>query len=108
MDRPIITLFNKDQTMCTIASEKDILLLNLSTEFELDIDMKETVGDIQNIMCDKDYFYVFARRKNEDVGHFLFKIPISSPESEYEYLPISDQIDPITGRLSQNFKEGKW
>ena len=100
MDRPIITLFNEDQTMCTIASEKDIQLLNLETEFELDIDMKESVGDIQNIMCDADYFYVFAGRKNEEVGHFLFKIQISSPESEYEYLPIADQVDIITGRLS--------
>ena len=88
MDPPTMGIFNNDQTVCMVTSINDILFMDIERGWELDIDEKEHVGDIQNIISDDLYFYVFANKKNGKLGYFLFRIKIKDPEAEYEYLII--------------------
>ena len=86
MDPPTMGIFNNDQTVCMVTSINDVFFMDTLRGWELDIGEKEHVHDIQNIISDDLYFYVFANKKNGKLGYFLFRIKIKDPEAEYEYL----------------------
>ena len=69
-----------------MTSVNDVLYIDLKTGFELDIDDKENVSNILNIVSDNNYFYVIANKKHDIIGYYLFMIDINAPESDYEYL----------------------
>ena len=69
-DPPIFGIFSECQTKAIVTSVNDILFIDLtkslsdgSTGFELDIDEKESLGDILNIITDNKYFYVISNKK---------------------------------------------
>lgn len=86
LDPPRFGIFSPDQDRCIVCSENDVLFIDLSTGFELDIDEKEHVGDILNIETDEKYFYVIANKKNDILGYYMFMIEITNPTAKYEYL----------------------
>lgn len=53
---------------------------------ELDIDEKENIGCLQNIVADETHFYVLANKKDHKLGYYLFMIDLQNPEHEYTYL----------------------
>jgi len=69
-----------------VCSINDILFMDLNKSYELDIDSKESVGDILNIICQDNVFYVMSNKKNNILGYYLFMIDIDNPEGEYTYL----------------------
>jgi hypothetical protein len=73
-DPPSMGIFNRDQTICMVTSINDVLYMDLSRGYELDIDEKEKIKDIQQIVSDETYFYVFANKKNGNLGYYLFRI----------------------------------
>ena len=83
---PNFGVFNQDQTKCIITSFKDILFVNINTGLEIDIDDKEDISDILNVLADKKYFYVLANKRGGQLGYFLLMIEINHPEREYTYL----------------------
>ena len=60
---PNFGVFNNDQTKCLITSFKDLLFVNINTGLEVDIDDKEDISDILNVLADKKYFYVLANKR---------------------------------------------
>jgi len=51
MDPPNYGVFSGSQSKCIVCSVNDILFMDLNKSYELDIDAKENVGDILNIIC---------------------------------------------------------
>ena len=52
---------------------------------EIDLDDMEHVSDIANIMADDKNFYVFANKKDNKLGYYLFRINLEAP-TKAEYL----------------------
>jgi hypothetical protein len=86
MDPPNYGVFSDSQSKCIVCSVNDILFMDLNKGYELDIDKKENVGDILNIICQGKYFYVMANKKDDILGYYLFIINIDDPEGDYVYL----------------------
>ena len=53
---------------------------------EIDIDEKENVGALQNIIASETHFYVLANKKDHKLGYYLFAIELNRPHENYEYL----------------------
>ena len=53
---------------------------------EVDLDQREDVSCLQNIITDDEYFYVLANKKEKRLGYYLFKVNIMDPDEESEYL----------------------
>ena len=86
IDPPLFGIFSKCQTKCIVTSINDVLFIDLKTGFELDIDAKENVSNILNIVSDEDYFYIIANKKHDVIGYYLFMMDINKPTAEFEYL----------------------
>ena len=86
LDPPNFGIFNEDQTACIVTSINDIIYIDITTGFELDIDEKENIGDILNILADERFFYVLANKKHDTLGYYLFMVDKKKPEQEYTYL----------------------
>ena len=80
LDPPSFGIFNDDQSICIVTSRKDILFINIETKLEVDIDEKENISDILNIVGDDKYFYVLANKKNQFLGYYLLMVDIANPE----------------------------
>ena len=52
----------------------------------MDIDERESISEILNILADDTYFYILANKKNEVIGYYLLMIEINDPEKEAIYL----------------------
>ena len=83
-------MFNHDQTVFIVTSNRDILYVDIKKEIEIDLDDKEGISSIQNIIQDDQYFYVLANKRDMRLGFYLFKIfindPYPRPEDRAEYL----------------------
>lgn len=86
VDPPNFGVFNKDQDKCIVTSVNDILFVDLRSKFEMDIDDRENISEILNILADDTHFYILANKKNEIVGYYLLMIEINDPEKEAIYL----------------------
>jgi hypothetical protein len=86
MDPPLFGIFSKCQRKAIVTSINDVLFIDLDTGFELDIDAKENMSNILNIVSDDDYFYVISNKKHDVIGYYLFMMDIHNPTAEYEYL----------------------
>lgn len=85
-DTPNFGIFNTDQTIFIVTSSKDILYVDMRNGNEIDLDDREEVSALQNIITDNEYFYVLANKKEKRLGYYLFKVNILNPEEESEYL----------------------
>ena len=52
----------------------------------MDIDERENISEILNILADDTYFYILANKKNDIIGYYLLMIEINDPEKEAIYL----------------------
>lgn len=53
----------------------------------MDIDDRENIGALQNIIADDTHFFVLANKKDHKLGYYLFMIDMKNPEEEeYTYL----------------------
>ena len=86
VDPPNFGIFNEDQTKCIITSRADILFIDLQTKRELDIDDKEGISDIMNVLADEKYFYILANKKDNVIGYYLIMMEIDKPERDTIYL----------------------
>ena len=86
LDPPNFGVFNKTQDKCIVTSIKDILFIDLRSNFEMDIDEREQISEILNILADDTYFYILANKKNDVIGYYLLMIEIDDPEKEAIYL----------------------
>ena len=64
----------------------DILYVNTENKYELDIDDQEDISAIQNIISDRNNFYILANKKESRLGYFLLSISIDEPDEPPEYL----------------------
>ena len=85
-DQPKFGVFNHDQTKFIVTSSMDILYVDISERKEIDIDDRENISAIQNIIADEDNFYILANKKDAKLGYFLLSIQIDNPDEDCEYL----------------------
>jgi len=64
----------------------DILYVDTTTKLEFDIDEREKISAIQNIIADETNFYILANKKDSKLGYFLLSLEIDNPEKKCEYL----------------------
>ena len=69
-------MFNDDQTKFIVTSALDILYVDITTGHEIDLDEREDISAIQNIVTDHSHFYVLANKKDGRLGYYLFAIDI--------------------------------
>lgn len=63
-----------------------MLFVDIQNDTEVDIDEKEKISDIQNIVSDDKFFYVLANRKNKKIGYYLFMFEIEKAhDKDYKY-----------------------
>ena len=86
IDPPNFGIFNGDQTKCIITSKADILFIDLKTRREIDIDKREGISDIMNVLADEKYFYILANKKDNVIGYYLIMMNIEKPDCETIYL----------------------
>jgi len=86
VETPLFGMMTEDEKKCIINSDKDVIFVNIETGFELDIDLKEKIGWILNIISDDKYFYVLANKRHNIIGYYLFMVPYDDPTAEYVYL----------------------
>jgi len=58
----------------------------LSKGLEIDLDDREEISSIQNIITDNHYFYVLANKKEFKLGYYLLTIDIKAPQNDADYL----------------------
>jgi hypothetical protein len=85
-DQPKFGVFNKDQTKFIVTSSLDILFVDIKKRQEIDLDDREEVSAIQNIITDNKHFYVLANKKEQRLGYYLFNVNLDDPNVESEYL----------------------
>lgn len=85
-DYPRFGVFNIDQTKFIVTSSMDILYVDMSKKLEIDLDDREEVSRIENIITGDKYFYVLANKKESKLGYYLFSVSIDDPEEGSEYL----------------------
>ena len=79
-------MFNRDQTKFIVTSSQDILYVDIKEKLEIDLDEREEVSAIQNIICDEENFYCLANKKEQRLGYYLFNVEIDNPHAESTYL----------------------
>ena len=85
-DQPKFGQFNRNQTKFIITSASDILYVDIKEKLEIDIDDREGIAQIQNIIADEENFYVLANKKDNKLGYFLLTVNIDQPHKESSYL----------------------
>lgn len=69
-----------------MTSALDILYVDMTKQIEIDLDDREDVSSIQNIITGDKHFYVLANKKEARLGYYLFSVSIDDPDEESEYL----------------------
>jgi len=85
-DQPKFGVFNEDQTKFIVTSSLDILFVDIKNKLEIDLDDREEVSAIQNIITDNINFYVLANKKEQRLGYYLFNVNLADPHQDSEYL----------------------
>ena len=87
-DIPKFGVFNADQTKFIVNSSQDVLYVDIRQKLEIDLDEREKISLILNIIKSKDdqHFYILANKKNEMLGYYLFDVSINNPLEESKYL----------------------
>jgi hypothetical protein len=83
---PKFGVFNKDQSKFIITSSEDILYVDIHKQIEIDLDEREEVSSIQNIITDNNNFYCLANKKEARLGFYLFSVSMDDPDRTSEYL----------------------
>jgi len=85
-DQPTFGVFNSDQTKLIVTSPQDILYVDLQKRLEIDLDDREEISAIQNIITDDTYFYVLANKKESKLGYYLLEVDCRCPDEDSKYL----------------------
>lgn len=85
-DQPKFGQFNKNQTKFIITSASDILYVDMKQKLEIDIDDREGISQIQNIIADDYNFYILSNKRASKLGYFLLTVSIDNPHEESQYL----------------------
>ena len=87
-DIPKFGVFNADQTKFIVNSSQDVLYVDIEEKLEIDLDEREKISIILNIVksSDDEHFYIMANKKNEMLGYYLFDVSINHPLEESRYL----------------------
>lgn len=64
----------------------DILYVDIKSGKEIDLDDREEISAIQNIITDDNHFYVLANKKEARLGYYLFSVNLNNPDEDSEYL----------------------
>ena len=83
---PKFGVFNKDQSKFIITSSEDILYVDIHKQIEIDLDEREEVSSIQNIISDNNNFYCLANKKEARLGFYLFSVSMDDPDRTSEYV----------------------
>jgi len=84
--QPNFGIFNHNQTKFIVTSSEDILYCDMKKSLEIDLDERENISSLQNIIQDNKYFYILANKKESRLGMYLLKVNINDPDEESEYL----------------------
>ena len=79
-DYPRFGVFNKDQTKFIVTSSMDILYVDTVKHIEIDLDDREHISSIQNILAGSSHFYVLANKRHARLGYYLFSVNIDEPD----------------------------
>ena len=85
------------------------MFVDMPTGQEIDLDELLNVSCIQNIINDSEYFYLFANKRNNKLGYYLFRLKINKP-NEYETLiNWNNKLDVADSSLQimEDFKPGR-
>jgi len=63
-----------------VTSSLDILFVDIKKNLEIDLDDREEVSAIQNIISDNKHFYVLANKKEQRLGYYLFNVDLNNPD----------------------------
>jgi hypothetical protein len=88
-DRRASMYFNKTQTHFVVTNDDQVLFVDISDNDnpkQYDIGAKELVEDIQSVAADDNHFYIFANRKDDNIGFYLFSIDTRDPNAESIYI----------------------
>lgn len=85
-DKPHFGIFDLDQRKFIITSDEDALYVDMEQQQEIDLDEKEKISMIQNIVADRQTFYVLANRRKGKLGFYIFTIDMSDPNKPVDYL----------------------
>ena len=78
-------MFSPDQSKFIVTSSSDILYVDMQTGLEIDLDEREEISNIENILADSENFYVLANKKEGMLGYYLFNVNINKPHSKSQY-----------------------
>lgn len=88
--QPNFGIFNNDQTKFIVTSEEDILFVDMTAEEpdkrEIDLDDRERIGRIQNIVANDTHFFVLANMKDSRLGMYLLTVCIEDALEPSNYL----------------------
>lgn len=84
-DQPNFCMFSIDQSKFIVTSSEDILYVDMKSGLEIDLDEREEISNIENILADTDNFYVLANKKEGMLGYYLFNVNINDPHADSEY-----------------------
>tara|TARA_B110000285_G_C15135793_1_gene626806 strand:+ start:1683 stop:2189 length:507 start_codon:yes stop_codon:yes gene_type:complete len=87
-DIPKFGVFNANQSKFIVNSSQDVLYVDMEKKLEIDLDEREGISIILNIIRSNDdkHFYILANKKNEMLGYYLFDVSINNPVEESQYL----------------------
>jgi len=77
--QPDYMTFNESQEIGIIATEMDILWLNLMTADEVDIDEIYEISCVKAITLFNEKFYILSNKYQKKLGYFLLEIDIDKP-----------------------------
>ena len=58
----------------------------MKKQIEIDLDERENISAIQNIIQTPKHFYVMANKKEAKLGYYLLDIDIGDPDKDSRYL----------------------
>lgn len=77
--QPDYVTFNDSQEYGIIATNKDLLWVNLMTKDEVDIDELFQISSVRAINVFEDKFYILANKFRKKLGYFLLELDIDKP-----------------------------
>jgi len=71
-----------------VNSSQDVLYVDIENKLEIDLDEREKISLILNIIKsnDDEHFYILANKKDDMLGYYLFDVSINYPLEESRYL----------------------
>jgi hypothetical protein len=85
-DQPHFAYFNNTQRKFIVASNEDILFVDMDKKIEIDLDEREEIEDIKSCLGDDSLFYILANKRYSRLGFFLLSFDLNDYGKECNYL----------------------